>query len=78
MATGELDSQVAAPAPAGGGPVVDLDRPLKEQREAWLTRLEVEYLKGLLARHGGNVTRVAEAAGIDRTYVHRLVKKHGL
>lgn len=76
-ATGEIESR-ATPPPAGGGPVVDLDRPLKEQREAWLTRLEVEYLKGLLARHGGNVTRVAEAAGIDRTYVHRLVKKHGL
>lgn len=77
-ATGAVESRAAAAAPAGAGPVVDLDRPLKEQREAWLTRLEVEYLRGLLARHGGNVTRVAEAAGIDRTYVHRLVKKHGL
>jgi transcriptional regulator of acetoin/glycerol metabolism len=32
----------------------------------------------LLARHKGNISRAALEAGIDRNYIHRLVKKYGL
>ena len=32
----------------------------------------------LLARHRGNISRAAAEAGIDRNYIHRLVKKYGL
>ena len=28
--------------------------------------------------HGGNVTAIAEAAGLARSYVHRLIRKHDL
>jgi transcriptional regulator with GAF, ATPase, and Fis domain len=59
-------------------PEVSLDVPFKELRDRWINHLERVYVEGLLARHGGNVTAVAQAAGIDRTYVHRLMKKHGL
>jgi len=59
-------------------PPVELDRGFKELREEWMNHLEREYVAGLLARHGGNVSAVAEAAGLDRTYVHRLIKKHDL
>ncbi|MEO7109789.1 MAG: sigma 54-interacting transcriptional regulator [Polyangiaceae bacterium] len=38
--------------------------------------VEREYLKRLLARHNGNVTAAAQAAGIDRTYIYRLVRKY--
>ncbi|RZO56916.1 MAG: FHA domain-containing protein [Sandaracinaceae bacterium] len=63
---------------AGAMPGVDLDVPFKELREAWVSHLERAYLTAMLARHGGNVTAVAQEARIDRTYVHRLMKKHGL
>jgi transcriptional regulator with GAF, ATPase, and Fis domain len=59
-------------------PPVNLDRPFKELREDWMNHLERQYIAGLLARHGGNVSAVADAAGLDRTYVHRLIKKHDL
>lgn len=38
--------------------------------------VEREYLKRLLSRHNGNVTAAAQAAGIDRTYIYRLVRKY--
>ena len=37
-----------------------------------------DYLVHLLARHKGNISRAALEAGIDRNYIHRLVKKYGL
>jgi len=67
-------------SPHGGRdlPPVPLDVPFKDLRERWVDHIEREYVAGLLARHGRNVTAVAEAAGLNRTYIHRLMKKHGL
>lgn len=59
-------------------PPVDLTVPFKDLRDRWNDHLEREYLRGMLDRFGGNVSAAAEAAGIDRTYVHRLMKKHGM
>ena len=47
-------------------------------RERWLDHLERAYVTGLLQRHQWNVSAVAQAAGLDRTYVHRLIRKHDL
>jgi DNA-binding NtrC family response regulator len=63
---------------ASPGTSVSLDVPFKQLRERAVDHLEREYIAGLLERHSRNVTAVAQAAGIDRTYVHRLMKKHGL
>jgi two-component system response regulator GlrR len=59
-------------------PAVSPDAPFKDLRERWLDHFEREYLSALLVRHSRNVTAVATAAGLDRTYVHRLMKKHEL
>ncbi len=59
-------------------PGVSLDVPFKVLRDRWSDHLEREYLSGLLARHDGNVSSTAEAAGLDRSYVHRLMRKHAL
>jgi two-component system response regulator GlrR len=81
--TGTVTGTVRAPSlvgpdASGAMPPVPLDQPFKDVREQWLDYLEREYIRGLLARHGGSVVAVAQAAGLDRTYVHRLIKKHGL
>lgn len=76
-----LDLLPASEAPgaiAGGLPKVSLDEPFKVVRDRWVVHLEREYLRGALARTGGNVSAAAEAAGLDRAYVYRLIKKHGL
>jgi transcriptional regulator with GAF, ATPase, and Fis domain len=59
-------------------PRVCADRPFKEIREQWTAHLERDYLSQLLERHGRNMRAVAQAAGLDPTYVYRLVKKHEL
>ncbi len=57
---------------------VDLDVPLKRARDEYAQALERLYLQGILARHDGNVTAAAKAAGVDRIYFYRLLWKHGL
>jgi DNA-binding NtrC family response regulator len=39
---------------------------------------EREYVRGLLAKHEGNISKAARVAGIDRVYLHRLIKKYEL
>jgi DNA-binding NtrC family response regulator len=55
-----------------------LDLPFKEAKAALVESFERDYLTALLARHRGNISRAAAEAGIDRNYIHRLVKKYGL
>ncbi len=66
-----------AAAPAGPSSAV-LDLPFKEAKAALVEGFERDYLVHLLARHKGNISRAAQEAGIDRNYIHRLVKKYGL
>ena len=55
-----------------------LELPFKEAKAALVESFERDYLTALLARHRGNISRAAAEAGIDRNYIHRLVKKYGL
>jgi transcriptional regulator with GAF, ATPase, and Fis domain len=68
----------AGPGDASGFPPVDVSVPFKDVRDQWLEHLEKTYVKNALDRHGGNVTAVAESAGLARSYVHRLIRKHDL
>ena len=65
-----------APPPASS-PRLDLEAPFKESKDRLVAVWEREYLTNLLTRSGGNVTLAARQAGIDRVYLHRLLKKHG-
>jgi DNA-binding NtrC family response regulator len=65
-----------APLPAEVGAASDLT--LREAKDQWLHVLEVSYLRELLARHGGNVSSAAKAAGIDRKTFHRLINKYDI
>jgi two-component system, NtrC family, response regulator GlrR len=79
----------APPGDGGGGhgtepaerraPAADvLELPFKEAKAALVESFERDYLTALLARHKGNISRAAAEAGIDRNYIHRLVKKYNL
>ena len=68
----------AAHRRSAGADAVAYEQPFKEFRERWIDHGEREYLRRLLERHGRNVPAAAEAAGLDRTYVYRLIRKHGL
>jgi DNA-binding NtrC family response regulator len=66
-------SEAVAAVPSAEG-----DLTLKDAKERWLQVLEVAYLRDLLARHDGNVSSAAKAAGIDRKTFHRLINKYDL
>ncbi|HEX7671915.1 MAG TPA: sigma 54-interacting transcriptional regulator [Polyangiaceae bacterium] len=49
-----------------------LDGPLGEARQRVVEEFERRYIQRILGRHGGNVTRAAESAGIARRYFQVL------
>jgi DNA-binding NtrC family response regulator len=60
------------------GPVVDVRVPLRQARAAWQSELERQYLAELLRACGGNATKAARQAGLDRVHFYRLLWKYGL
>lgn len=56
----------------------DLSLPFKEAKGKLVEAFERRYLCHILERHHGNISRASLEAGIDRNYVHRLIRKYGL
>jgi DNA-binding NtrC family response regulator len=54
--------------------VFDLDRPLRQARDAF----EKSYFEFHLARENGSMTRVAEKTGLERTHLYRKLKQLGV
>ena len=68
---GDLDAALEAP-PGPPSPSGALEAAgFREARRLF----EAEYLTRRLRQHGGNVTRAAQAAEIDRVYLHRLLRR---
>ncbi|WP_434383549.1 sigma 54-interacting transcriptional regulator [Melittangium boletus] len=63
---------------ARGRSTPELSLPFKEAKERLIDGFEQDYVRDLLARCEGNISRAAREAGIDRMYLYKLVKKHGL
>ncbi len=66
----------AAPLPNGpqSEQSFDLDRPLREARDAF----EKSYFEFHLAKESGSMTRVAEKTGLERTHLYRKLKQLGV
>ena len=64
--------------PPPSGPMAeqsfDLDRPLREARDAF----EKCYFEFHLAKESGSMTRVAEKTGLERTHLYRKLKQLGV
>jgi len=50
----------------------------REQKERAVERFEEAYLRWLLERAGGNISRGAREADMDRKYLHKLAIRHEL
>jgi two-component system, NtrC family, response regulator HydG len=81
LALGEAESQDAAAA-STEQPVTEPGKseelyslPFRLARDRALAAFEREYVQRLLGRHGGNVTRAAEASGIGRRYLTTLASR---
>ncbi len=82
IALGALEEQIdgaevarlLAPVPSAAALALPLDLPLREAREAF----ERLYFEHHLQLEGGNVTRLAEKSGLERTHLYRKLKSLGL
>jgi DNA-binding NtrC family response regulator len=70
-------SEASFPPPAPGTGI-DLERNFRDGKEDVITDYERRYLDALLAWAGGNVTRAARKARIDRMSMYRLMQRHGV
>jgi DNA-binding NtrC family response regulator len=50
----------------------------REQKERAVERFEEAYLCWLLERAGGNISRGAREADMDRKYLHKLLRRYGI
>ncbi|HEX4456624.1 MAG TPA: sigma 54-dependent Fis family transcriptional regulator [Polyangia bacterium] len=50
----------------------------REAKERLIASWERDYVVQLLRRAGGNVSKAAREGGLDRVYLHRLIKKYGI
>jgi DNA-binding NtrC family response regulator len=82
LALGTLEEEIGAsevrrllpPDLAAGACGVSLDQPLREAREAFARM----YFEHHLRLEGGNMTRLAEKTGLERTHLYRKLKQLGL
>ncbi len=68
----------SARLPAGIESIVPLHLPLKEARDAWTSEFENVYVRAMLAKTNGNLTRAAELAGVSRRFLQRTIVRLGL
>ena len=50
----------------------------KEAKDRMIRKFYRYYIEALLCETGGNISRAAESAGIQRQYLHRLMKESGI
>jgi DNA-binding NtrC family response regulator len=80
-ALGEIPDERAAGAGALDlmlGDLIDVARPYADQKDDLCERFTRLYLQALLAHTAGHQAAAAKLAGLDRTYLGRLLAKHGL
>ncbi|MEJ0048850.1 MAG: helix-turn-helix domain-containing protein [Rhodospirillales bacterium] len=65
-----LGADLTPEAPA----LLNFDLPLREAREAF----ETAYFEHHLALEKGNMTRIAERTGLERTHLYRKIKQLGI
>jgi DNA-binding NtrC family response regulator len=71
-----------APAPSIVGPQsmipAGLDESYHAARDRVIAQFETQYLDWLVKRAGGNLSKAARVAGVDRTTLYRVMERHGL
>lgn len=71
------EAPAAAPTTASGVPAHLMNETYHAAKDQLVAHFEKEYLTRLVQRAGGNMSRAARLAGIDRTTLYRLMDKHG-
>jgi DNA-binding NtrC family response regulator len=54
------------------------DEPYHLAKDRVVAHFEKDYFAQLVARAGGNMSKAARLAGVDRTTLYRLMEKHSI
>ena len=80
-----VSNAASAPPPPGPQQIVAFDPSaltvgldFKEAKQRVVDAFETAYLKAVLTRHDGNITRSAQEAGLTRYHLRELLKRHNL
>jgi transcriptional regulator with GAF, ATPase, and Fis domain len=76
--TSPIRASAASSDAAGGLPDLPAGLDFKEAKQRIVDAFELQYLRALLERHDGNITRSAQEAGLTRYHLRELLKRHGL
>jgi DNA-binding NtrC family response regulator len=72
----QLDTEGQSLYPHLGEDVARLS--FKEAKDKMISLFHNQYIMALLRESGGNISKAAETAGIQRQYLHRLMKEAGI
>ncbi|MBL8918260.1 MAG: sigma 54-dependent Fis family transcriptional regulator [Myxococcaceae bacterium] len=76
LALGDVALPATKGAPPASAPQKSID--YHQAREDALGAFEHDFIVHLLRTFDGNVSKAAREAGLDRVYLHKLIKKHGI
>lgn len=62
----------------GGMPMISTDEAYHMAKDRIIAQFEKEYLNRLIGRAGGNMSKAARLAKVDRTTLYRLMEKHSI
>ncbi len=77
----DLPFLAVPPGPEDEGLAADgagADGSYYDARDKLLAKFDKQFLQRVIARAGGNLSKAARLAGIDRTTFYRLMERHGL
>jgi DNA-binding NtrC family response regulator len=75
---GVIEAEDLGLGPIAAEPTPPTGRSFKVLKRQLIERFEQDYLRHLIAEHGGNVSRAAAAAGKDRRDLGKLLRKYGI
>ncbi|MEM9071917.1 MAG: sigma 54-interacting transcriptional regulator [Myxococcota bacterium] len=75
---GHIPVGAASGAESGMIPTFDPSLSYRETKARFEETFEKRYVSWLLDRHDGNISAAARAADMDRKYLHKLAKRHGV
>lgn len=57
---------------------VKMSNDYREARAKAIAEFEKHYVTQILLANSGNVSKASRAAGLDRVYFHRLMRRHNI
>lgn len=74
----ELEPDIERSSEAHLAGASNIEEPFKSAKERLVLAFERVYLERLMTWAGGNVSRAARKARLDRMYLHRLLQRHAM